>query len=490
MIILFNPLSNASGKPVLPMSVLSLAAVLEGKYDYSIVDGNLTDHPLNKLREHITSSTRILAITVMPGRQVRQAIEISRVIKAEFPALAIVWGGYFPTMHPDISISAPYVDYLFRGHSEIAFVALVDAIVTENGRRNQAGLSWCDQSSGAIHHNPEGPVPDLNALPDFPYHSINVNSYMIETCLGSRTIPHHASYGCPFKCNFCGVVNMVDGRYSAQDAEHIESVAATLVGKYGANAIQFFDNNFFLSEARTVAICERLKPFGISWWAFARIDTLTKYSDKTWALMRDSGLKMAYLGAEASSDEVLKRMNKGGRQSVDQALLIAERMKRFNIIPELSFVLGSPPDPAADIDRTFQFIRRIKSINSAAEIILYLYTPVPLAGNLYKLALASGFEFPKTLEEWGRSEWIEVAERTTTDLPWLTPTVRRKISDFQRVLQTAYPTETDPKLRGIRRLVLRMAGMWRYKLQFYAYPLELRVLNRLLPHDRPEVAGF
>jgi anaerobic magnesium-protoporphyrin IX monomethyl ester cyclase len=490
VIILFNPKSNTLGKPVLPMSVLSLAAVLEGRYEYSIVDGNLTENPLDDLRKRINSDTKILAITVMPGRQLRQAIEFSKTVKAEYPAVSIVWGGYFPTMHSDIAISAPYVDFLFRGHTEIAFVALVDALVAGSGWRNQAGLSWRDLKTGAVHHNPEGPVPDLNALPDYPYHRIDMKSYMIETCLGSKTIPHHASYGCPFTCNFCGVVNMVGGRYSAQSAEHVESVVATLVDKYGANAIQFFDNNFFVSEARTAKICERLKPFNVSWWAYARIDTLMKYSDKTWTLMRDSGLKMAYLGAEASSDEALKRMNKGGKQTVDQALLIAERMKQFDIIPEMSFVMGSPPDPAADIEQTIQFIRRIKAINSAAEIILYLYTPVPLAGNLYKMAQESGFEFPKILEEWGEDKWIDVAERTTTDLPWLAPSVRRKLGNFQRVLQTAFPTETDPNLIGARRTILRMAGMWRYKLQFYSYPLELRILNRLVPHNRPEVAGF
>jgi len=490
VIVLFNPISNASGKPVLPMSILSLAAVLEDKYEYSIVDGNLTDQPLDELREHINAGARILAITVMPGRQVSQAIDVSRTIKAEFPDVCIVWGGYFPTMHPDVSISAPYVDFLFRGHCEISFVALVNAIREGKGWRNQAGLSWRDNETGAIQHNPEGPVPDLNTLPDFPYHRIDMKSYRLKTWLGSRTIPHHASYGCPFTCNFCGVVNMVGGRYSAQDAAHVESVVARLVNDYDANAIQFFDNNFFVSEKRTAEICERLIPFGISWWAYARIDTLMKYSDETWALMRDSGLKMAYLGAEASSDEVLKRMNKGGRQTVDQALLIAERMKRFDIIPEMSFVLGSPPDPVADIDQTFRFIRRIKAVNPAAEIILYLYTPVPLAGNLYDLAQASGFSFPETLEEWGETKWIDVGERTTADLPWLTQKVRRKISDFQRVLHTAYPTQTDPTLRGLRRMVLRMAGMWRYKLQFYSFPLELKAINRLVPHERPEVAGF
>jgi len=490
MIVFFNPRSNESGKPVLPMSVLSLAAVLEGKHDYSIVDGNLLDQPLGAVRSHFDNGAQILAVTVMPGRQVRQAIEISRKIKEEYPAVVIVWGGYFPTMHPKVAISAPYVDYIFRGHSEIPFVALVDAIISGSKHRNQAGLSWCDPENAEIHNNPEGPVPDLNTLPDYPYHRIEMEPYMIETFLGSRTIPHHASYGCPFKCNFCGVVNMVDGRYSGQDADCLERAMVQLVDKYGANAIQFFDNNFFVSESRTVRICERLKPFGVSWWAFARVDTLMNYSDKTWELMRDSGLKMAYLGAEAGSDEILARMNKGGRQSADQTLAIAERMKQFDIIPEMSFVLGNPPNPASDIENTFRFIRRIKAMNPVTEIVLYLYTPVPLAGDLYALAQSSGFKFPETVEEWTEDYWLEIAERTTVDLPWLTSSVRRKIGNFQKVLQAAYPTETDPQLKGIRRRVLSMAGMWRYRLHFYSAPLDLMIMNRLLPHRRPEVAGF
>jgi hypothetical protein len=130
------------------------------------------------------------------------------------------------------------------------------------------------------------------------------------------------------------------------------------------------------------------------------------------------------------------------------------------------------------------------TINPAVEIILYLYTPVPLAGDLYKQAQACGFSFPSKLEDWAEDRWIAVAERTTTDLPWLTPSVRRRIGNFQQVLQAAYPTTTDPQLNGARRALLRMAGLWRYKLEIYGNPLELKILNRLIPHRRPEVAGF
>ena len=40
MILLYNPRA-AEFKPRLPFSVLSLAAVFEGKYDWKMVDGNL-----------------------------------------------------------------------------------------------------------------------------------------------------------------------------------------------------------------------------------------------------------------------------------------------------------------------------------------------------------------------------------------------------------------------------------------------------------------
>jgi len=491
VIILFNPRSSVSGKAVLPMSLLAIGAVLEGWQEYLIIDGNLIDDPLDELRNEIVKSgADILAITVMPGRQVRQARDVSRALKAEFPQLTVIWGGYFPTMYTNAALSVSYVDFLLSGHCEEAFIALVKAIREGTGRRNQAGLSYRDSESGEIRHNPTGPVPNLDALPDYPYHRLSMERYVLKTFLGSRTLSHHASYGCPFTCNFCGVVNMVNGRYSAQSPETFERSVHTLVHTYGANALQFYDNNFFVSESRSAEICERLIKYDIAWWTYGRVDTLMKYSDRTWALMRDSGLKMVYIGAEAGSDETLDRMNKGGKQTADLGIEIAKRMRFHGIIPEMSFVIGCPPDPEADIDRTFRFIRRIKEVNDVAEIILYPYTPVPVEGQLYDEAKVAGFAFPETLDEWASPKWIQFSERTTAALPWLALATQRKIGNFQRVLHAAYPTSTDLRLTGARRALLRVAGSWRFRLQFYRNPIELKILNRIFPHARPEVTGF
>src|SRR5205085_6120690 len=200
---------------------------------------------------------------------------------------------------------------------------------------------------------------------------------------------------------------------------------------------------------------ERITPLGMAWWALGRIDELMRYSDATWQKMKASGLKMVFCGAESGSAEVLKRMNKGGKVTPSMTLELAKRMQTYGVVPEYSFVLGSPPDPAADIQQTIEFIRHVKEVNPATEIIMYIYTPVPLEGTLYEEAKALGFKFPDTLEGWVSGDWRQFALRRDPHNPWLNVDTRREIRDFERVLNAYYPTVTDTRLGGARRVALR-----------------------------------
>jgi len=206
--------------------------------------------------------------------------------------------------------------------------------------------------------------------------------------------------------------------------------------------------------------------------------------------MRDSGLRMVFLGAESGSDETLKRMNKGGKASTGKTLEIARKMAHFGIVPEMSFVLGNPPDPEGDTRQTIEFIRKVKQVNPAAEVIMYMYTPVPLAGELYEQAKAEGFQFPQTLEAWISHDWQEFSQRRSTTMPWVKDPVRRQIMDFQWVLNAYHPTTTDVTMGRAKRLALRAAAAWRYHLGFYRAPLELRALHKVVSYQRPETTGF
>jgi len=270
----------------------------------------------------------------------------------------------------------------------------------------------------------------------------------------------------------------------------MERTLRHLTTRYGVDAVQMHDMDFFISEARVAEFAERIADLGIGWWALGRVDTLMQYSDATWTKLSRSGLKMVFSGAESGTDEALARMNKGGKAAASLTLQLAKRMREYGVVPEFSFVLGSPPDPLGDVTSTFDFIRRIKRINPATEIVLYSYTPVPLDGRLYDEARRQGFTFPETLQEWASPKWEQLSMRRGDGIPWMDGEVRRRIRNFERVVNAYYPTTTDLKLTGWHRTALKLASGLRYAFKWYAAPYELRALHRLIQYQRPETTGF
>lgn len=489
MIVLFNPWSTPSPKKPLPMSLLAVGSMLEGEFAYCIVDGNLEADPVGKIlaiaqRHPLTA----IAVTVMPGPQLRAAVMGCRQLKRMLPAVPIVWGGYFPSQHADACLSESTVDICVNGQGEPTVVELMRALSTGGALSSIAGLTYRDGAS--IRKTPPRTLVPLDSLPDWPYHQLPMEQYFHSHYLGRRVATHHSSFGCPFACNFCAVVGMANRKWVAQSPERVGDVLEKFKVMYGADAVQFHDMDFFINESRTQAIAERLTPLGMKWWALGRVDELMRYRDSTWSAMQTSGLKMVFCGAESGSTDMLKRMNKGGAASADLTIELAARMKAHGIVPEFSFVVGNPPDPDADLDQTLSFIRRIKTVNSATEIILYVYSPVPMDGTFYDAAQSEGFAFPTTLDGWVSDRWQTFALRRDPSTPWSQGDVRRKVRDFESVLNAYYPTVTDMKMTPARRRLLRAASAWRYRAQAYARPVELNLLQRVFRYQRPETTGF
>jgi radical SAM superfamily enzyme YgiQ (UPF0313 family) len=489
VIVLFNPWSTPSAKKPLPMSLLALAGALEGRHEYAIVDGNLENAPVARIAE-LGRRKRLTAIgvTVMPGPQLNQAVPQTRALKAALPDVPIVWGGYFPSQHDETCLRDAAVDFVVRSQGEVPFLELLRVLTRGGDLGSVQSLSW--KEDGCIRRNPPRALVPLDDLPDWPYDSVPMERYIHSHYLGRRVGTHHSSYGCPFGCNFCAVVAMSNRRWLAQSPERMEGILRLQQRRYGIDAVQFHDMDFFVSESRTVDFAERIAGLGLAWWALGRVDELMRYGDATWRKMAASGLKMIFCGAESGSDEVLKRMNKGGKAATGLTLELARRMQSFGIVPEFSFVLGNPPDPASDVSATLSFIRRLKKVNPATEVILYAYTPVPVEGTLYDEARALGFKFPETLDEWVGGDWRDFSLRRDPHTPWLGQGLRRRIRNFERVMNAYYPTVTDLRLSGLRRTLLRMLGSWRYHLRLYAMPVELQAFHKLVGYERPETAGF
>ena len=415
-----------------------------------------------------------------------------------------MWGGYFASNHSQVSINSGYIDYIIYGPGDYAFPMLMDAI---------AVTIPLEEKHSALHHIPnlifkennsivktkKDELYDQDLLPPLPYEKLNsfypMRKYIGKSVLGTKTFAYHSSVGCPFNCAFCGVVPIYNARWRGRSAQKIYDDIKEVKEKYGINAIEFYDSNFFVSEKRVVEFSNLIKKENLVWWGEGRIDTIDKYSDESLALMREAGCKMIFHGAESGNDEMLKKMDKGGTQSGEQIKRFAARMAKFDIIPEYSFVVGTPADTEEEvnkqIDFDIQFIREIKEINPKTEIIIYVYSPVPTEGSQLSYdVIKSGFHFPKTLDEWTNPQWENFDLHRNPLTPWLKPYMINKIKDFETVLNGYYPTVTDTKLTPLRIKLLKLFSSFVIKTTGINFLMKLRSCKDFLNIANPKWKDF
>jgi anaerobic magnesium-protoporphyrin IX monomethyl ester cyclase len=490
MILFVNPRATRPKNRRFPLSVMSIGAALPRGTEWEVVDGNLPDaDPFARVAAQVEARrggpdpVRVIAFTVMPGPQLVSAVPLARRLKERFPHIPMVWGGNFPSLYPLPVLNAPYVDWVVRGQGEQTFVELLEVV---DGRRDPAtvqGLAF-RSADGEYHFNAERHWVGPDELPDPPYHKIHVPDYLHPTFLGRRSGVYQSSIGCPYGCKFCGVISVFGSREKQQaperTARHLEFLART----HGMDSVHFYDNNFFVTEDHARELAERIAPLGLRWWCEARVDALLRFSEDTWSLLRRAGLAMVFCGAESGSDEVLRKMNK--RITTAQVMEVAERSRRHDIIPEFSFVFGDPDEPEREIENTLAFVRRLKAVNPAMELITYFYTPTPQRRGTYGNvdALAGT---PTTLEEWTEPEWVAWMTHEDPHVPWLDRRLKSRVEDFELVLKSRFPSVHDHRTRRWGKVLGSLLARGRWERGEWSNPRALRAVRRwaqVSPDDR------
>lgn len=499
-VLLFNPRAVSNKNYRIPNSILQVAASIEETFDWIIVDGNREEDPWIKIKNYFdTGEVKYFGCTVMPGPQLKQAIPYTIKIKKLYPDTKIIWGGYFAANQYDVALNSGYVDFVVNGPGDHAFPFLLDALENNTPYEFIPNLIYKAPDGNLLKTNKETLV-DQDTLPQLPYKKLNefysIEGYLRPTHLGKQTIAYHSSLGCPFKCSFCAVVPIYEAKWKGKSATKIYEEIEYILENHGGDAIEFHDNNFFVSEKRTVEFSKLIAPKKLNWWGEGRIDTIDKYKDESLEIMRDSGCKMIFLGAESGNDSILGDIDKGGKQTGQQIKEFADRLKKFDIVPEYSFVLGFPADSEEtvmrQIDEEIKFIKEVKEINPDTEIIIYLYSPVPTEGSdLYNKIIDAGFSFPEKLEDWLSPSWENFDLRKNPLTPWLTSKMVDKVKNFETVINARFPTSTDPKTTKLQKNVIKQLASFRYKYDIYKYPYELKALQKYwLRYRQPEIEGF
>ena len=505
-VLLINPTITSRAHARFPLALLSLAAALDGKHAWSILDGNIDrDFVATAARTVADGSVAAVGITVMGGPQLRSAIAASKAIRQQRPEIPIIWGGAFPTCTPDAALNTRYVDFAVRGQGEDALNELLAAVRLAQPEAALAairGLSWRRQ--GQVVHNGARGFSASSLDQRLPYEKLdNPRQYLPGTYLGRHTAGYQAGLGCRYRCTFCGVATMYRGKMALPPAARLEQDLDFLTKRLGVDSIQFYDHNFFDREDDMVPLLEVLAKFQLPWWCFARSDALVNLSESSWKLVRKSRLRMTYIGAESPSDWLLHDIRKGTRS--DQTLEAIEKCRSHGVIPELSFMLAPPQDPEGETEKTFEFIRHIKRLHPATEVMIYLYTPLPKREDQFGTGSSSAAAaaatnrslrdgngdpviFPRTADEWAQPEWL--AYWCHKDAPWVSARLRRRIVDFTTVLGCRFPTVMDIHAPAWGKTALRALASWRYRFQRYENPWELRASRKFIGHWDPRVMSL
>ncbi|HLY05361.1 MAG TPA: radical SAM protein [Rhizomicrobium sp.] len=490
MIILVNPRATRPANRRFPLSVMAIGASIPENENWTIVDGNRPDiDVLSCISDHISAlggtadAVRAIAFTVMPGPQLANAVPLTKEVKRRHPGIPIVWGGNFGSLYPEPVLNAPYVDWLVRGQGEYTFRELLEVLRGDRDPETVAGLSY-RKPDGTHHTGTERLWVGPDELPPPAYDRIPVQDYLRPTFLGRRSGVYQASIGCPHACNFCGVISVFGRRQKVQSPVRTAGHLGFLAREHGMDSVHFYDNNFFLNDVHAREVADCFSPLDLRWWCEARVDAVLRFSEETWRRLKRAGLTMIFFGAESGSDDVLRKMKKG--ISTEQILEAAARTREHGIVPEFSFVFGDPDEPEREIDNTLAFVRRLKTVNPAMELIAYFYTPTPQRrdtyGNVDPLAGT-----PATLEEWTTPKWLNWMTHEDPELPWLDRRLKSRVEDFELVLKARFPSIHDRHTRGWGKA----AGWWlarsRWRAGRYDHPRLLRSVRRWArkePDDR------
>lgn len=492
MIVLVNPRATRAPNRRFPLSLMALGAALPPEVSWEIVDGNRpTVDPLEDIsrliRERAAGADPVVAVamSVMPGPQLVSAVPLARALKERHPGVPIVWGGNFPSLYPKPVLAAPYVDWVVRGQGEHTLIELLDVLAGRRDPKEVAGLAFPD--GDRLHIGRERIWVGPDELPAPPWDRIPVDDYLHPTFLGRRNGVYQASIGCPYSCRFCGVISVFGSREKQESPERTAEHLRWLVERHGMDAVHFYDNNFFVTEERATELAERLLPLKLSWWCEARIDAMLRFSDATWKLLRRAGLRMVFYGAESGSDEVLKRMDK--KLTTAQTLEVAARTRQHDVVPEFSFVFGDPDEPAREIENTLAFIRRLKAVNPAMELVHYYYTPTPQRRETYGgVDPLSGT--PESLEGWTEPEWVQWMTHEDPRVPWMTPELRRRVEDFVLVLRSRFPSLHDKRTRPWGKTVGRLLARRPWDTERYDRSRLLGAVRRMARTEPDDAQAY
>ncbi len=309
----------------------------------------------------------------------------------------IVIGGQMVTPTPEFAVKVTGADYGIIGEGEITLHSLVTAIREKRDTSSIRGLA-IRRGYKVIITGPGEFIDNLDNLPSVPYEMfptekwLPIGMWYAKNCpqphwkIEDRVINVHGGRGCPFKCNFC--YHHSKPRYRSIEVMMDEAQAALKC--FDGNMLYFSDDLVLASPKRARELVDHIRKLDrpVDYSISARFDILSRVDDALLAELKETGLRIVGLGIESGSDRMLEIIGKNCTAATIRSEL--SRLKRFDIMPTVSIMLGQYTETVEDVEMSIDLMRDTVRENPLINYVFTVTTPFP-GSKLYDLIMQQGY---------------------------------------------------------------------------------------------------
>ena len=280
-------------------------------------------------------------------------IRLAAAIKQANPKIRIAFVGPHVTVLPEKSLrDCPEIDFIVRKEFDHAVVDYA------KGKPIAEIPNVSFLKDGKIVHNPDAPqLMDLDSLPhvtEVYKRDLDVTKYNVPFLL-YPFVALYTTRGCPAQCTFCLWPQTLSGHPWRKRSSDDVAAEMKKARELFPDVREFFfdDDTFNIQKARTIELCAKLKPLGLTWSCTSRVTT----DYETLKAMKEAGCRLLIVGYESGDPQILKNIKKGA--TVERARQFTKDCKKLGLIIHGDFILGLPGETHETIERTIAFAKEL-----------------------------------------------------------------------------------------------------------------------------------
>ncbi len=280
-------------------------------------------------------------------------IRLARAIKQVNPKIKIAFVGPHVTVLPEKSLrDCPEIDFICRKEFDYSVVDYAKGKPLEE----IPGVSFLKDDK--VVHNPD--APQLQSLDGLPHvtevykRDLDVTKYNVPFLLYPY-VSLYTTRGCPAQCTFCLWPQTLSGHPWRKRSSDDVAAEMAKAKQLWPDVKEFFfdDDTFNIQKARTIELCAKLKPLGLTWSCTSRVTT----DYETLKAMKEAGCRLLIVGYESGDPQILKNIKKGA--TVERARDFTRDCHKLGLVIHGDFILGLPGETRETINTTIKFAKEL-----------------------------------------------------------------------------------------------------------------------------------